>query len=209
MNPELDKAERLAEEGQLTDAEVIFARAISSARDPAAFLRYGDFLNRVGRLVQAEEMYRKVLGLSGSDKDEWSARAYGNLGDIARIRGDFEQAEELHRKALQIHEQLGHREGVAANYRSLGDIAETRGDFEQAEELYRKALQINEELGDREEMAVAYGRLGVIVQIRGDFEQAEQLYRRARALYFDIGMTGEVDEVDRALSELENKESTK
>ena len=99
MNPELDKAERLAKEGQLTDAEVIFARAISSTSDPAAFIRYGDFLNRVGRLVQAEEMYRKVLGLSGSDKDEWSARAYGNLGVIFRIRGDLEQAEELYRKS--------------------------------------------------------------------------------------------------------------
>ena len=97
------------------------------------------------------------------------AEAYWNLGVIARIRGDFEQAEELYRKALQINEQLGHREGMAGDYRSLGDIA----------------------------------------QIRGDFEQAGQLYRRARALYFDIGMTGDVDEVDRVLSELENKESTK
>ena len=158
MNPELDKAERLAEEGQLTDAEVIFARAISSASDPAAFIRYGDFLNRVGRLVQAEEMYRKVLGLSGPDKDEWSARAYGNLGAISQIRGDFEQAEELYRKALQIAEQLGHREWSATAYGSLGIIARIRGDFEQAEELYRKALQINEQLGHREEMATNYGR---------------------------------------------------
>ena len=138
MNPELDKAERLAEEGQLTDAEVIFARAISSASDPTAFIRYGDFLNRVGRLVQAEEMYRKVLGLSGPDKDEWTAAAYGGLGLIAGSRGHLDQAEELHRKSLQINEQLGHREGMATAYGNLGGIAQTRSDLEQAEELYRK-----------------------------------------------------------------------
>ena len=64
-------------------------------------------------------------------------------------------------------------------------------------------------MGHLEGMATDYGNLGTIAQIRGDLEQAEQLYRRARALYFDIGITGEVDEVDRILSELENKESTK
>ena len=91
---------------------------------------------------------------------------------------------------------------------SKSDFSGVSREFEQAEELYRKALQINEQLGRREGMAANYWGLGVIAQTRGDFEQAEQLYRRTRALYFDIGMTGEVDEVDRVLSELENKEST-
>ena len=94
-------------------------------------------------------MYRKVLDLSVSDKDEWSARAYRGLGVISQTRGDLEQAEELQRKSLQIHEELGHRRGLAACYGSLGVISQTRGDLEQAEELQRKSLQIHEELGHR------------------------------------------------------------
>ena len=86
---------------------------------------------------------------------------------------------------------------MAANYGNLGTIAQTRNDLEQAEELYRKSLQIADQLGYREGMATAYWSLGVISQTRDDLEQAEQLYRRARALYFDIGITGEVDALDR------------
>ena len=75
------------------------------------------------------------------------AANYWGLGVIAQTRGDFEQAEELYRKALQINEELGHREEMAVAYRNLGFIAQIRGDFEQAEELYRKALQITRNWG--------------------------------------------------------------
>ena len=98
---------------------------------------------------------------------------------------------------------------MATAYGNLGVISQTRGDLKQAEELYRKSLQIEEQLGHLEGMATDYGNLGDIAQIRGDLEQAEQLYRRARALYFDIGMTGEVDEVDRVLSELKKQRINK
>ena len=124
---------------------------------------------------------------------------YGNLGTIAQIRGDLEQAEELYRKSLQINEQLGHLEGMAADYGNLGIIA-LRGDFR------RKNCIGNSR--STSSWGIGRGWRGPT----GTWALSSRLSsydRRARALYFDIGITGEVDELDRALSELENKESTK
>ncbi len=103
---ELDKAERLANEGRLTAAELVFARVIASQNDPEAFIRYGHFLKRSGRLAQAEEMYRKVLELSALGENQWTAVSYANLGDVYTTRGNLEEAERMYRQALEVAERL-------------------------------------------------------------------------------------------------------
>jgi tetratricopeptide (TPR) repeat protein len=75
------------------------------------------------------------------------ANAYGNLGVVYRTRGDLGQAEPMHKKALDIHEALGHKEGMADNYGNLGVVYQTRGDLGQAEAMYKKALVLFYEVG--------------------------------------------------------------
>lgn len=111
----------------------------------------------------------------------------GNLGLIYRRRGDLTQAEATHRKALTIHEELGHREGMANQYGNLGLIYMTRGDLTQAEAMHRKSLAIEEELGRRAGMASDYGNLGLIYLTRGGLTQAEAMYRQALAIDEELG----------------------
>jgi Flp pilus assembly protein TadD len=68
----------------------------------------------------------------------------------------------MHRKSLAINEELGRKEGMAANYGNLGVSYQTRGDLDQAEAMLRKALAIEEELGHKAGMASQYGNLGLI-----------------------------------------------
>ena len=110
LNSELDKAERLAEEGRLTDAEV-FLRALFRARATLMHSFTTVTFKSPRATSPSRRNVRRALDLSVSDKDEWSARAYGSLGIIAQIRGDLEEAEELHQKSLQIQEELERRGG--------------------------------------------------------------------------------------------------
>ncbi len=138
--PELDEAERLADQGQLTEAETDFARSIVGEPDPDAFNRYGHFLLRVGRLSKAETMYERVLELAESSGDElWKANAYGNLGLIYQKRGEFERAGEMLCQALLIFESLAGTKGMATAHCALGWNFQKQNDLERARAAWWQA----------------------------------------------------------------------
>jgi tetratricopeptide (TPR) repeat protein len=199
---ELNKAERLANEGRLTDAEVAFARVIASEIDPEAFIRYRHFLERLGRLTQAEEMYRKVLDLSASGEDDWAVVSYNGLGTVYETRGNLYQAEQMYRKALEVAERLGHWREIPSVCTNLGNVYKVRGDLDQAEQMYRKALEIAEQLGHLEGLATALANLALVYETREDVDMAAKYYRSARDFFSQIGATDQVAQVERALLEL-------
>ncbi|MHC4251610.1 MAG: DUF4062 domain-containing protein, partial [Planctomycetota bacterium] len=151
-----EEAWRLADEGCLTEAEEKFAMATAASSDPESHRQYGRFLFRIGRLAQAEEMYRRAQRLAvaaGSRHGE--SRVLSHLGYLYQARGDFDRAEEVLRKALAIDEELGRKVGIAAGYANLGHVYKEQIDLVKAEEMYRKALAIDEGIGRKEGIAVS------------------------------------------------------
>jgi hypothetical protein len=63
------------------------------------------------------------------------------------MRGDLDGAEAMHRKSLAIEEELGRKDGMAAEYANLGSISEKRGNMAQACAQWRKALDIYAQMG--------------------------------------------------------------
>lgn len=101
-----------------------------------------------GELGQAEEAYRRVLGIGRAKQEEqWQSIAYGNLGLIHQTRGELDKAEEMFRDGLKIDEKLGRLEGMANSYSNLGVIYEERGDIERAREYWEKALGLYKRIG--------------------------------------------------------------
>jgi len=186
----LDQADKLADEGKLTEAEAEYARLIVQTDSLDALNRYGHFLNRVGRLSQAQIMCERVAELADLRDDERSkAAAFGNLGLIYQTRGELDQAEEMHRKSLAIERRLGRQEeGMASNYGNLGLIYRARSDFDEAERMLRKSLEISERLGWQEGMANSYGNLGLTHQDRGELDQAEEMHRKALEIHEGLGL---------------------
>jgi Tfp pilus assembly protein PilF len=146
----------------------------------------GTLLFRFGDLAGAEAAYRAVFEGAGSDQS-WEAIALGNLGLIARTRGDLDAAVAHQQRALTLHEQLGRKEGMANNLVNLGVIAQTRGDLDAAEDYQKRALALNEQLGRKEGMADTNTNLGIIAGIRGDLDAAEDYLKRSLNLYEQFG----------------------
>ncbi len=144
----IEEAKRLADAGKLTEAEACFARVVSHGDEAGAFLAYGNFLVRVGRLAQAEVMYGRVLELAKLAEDGVAeAATYGNLGLIYQKRGDLPKAEEFHRKSLTINEKLGRLEGMAKQYGNLGLIYQKRGDQKGARQHWVRARDLYAQVG--------------------------------------------------------------
>ncbi|MEM1057023.1 MAG: tetratricopeptide repeat protein [Bacteroidota bacterium] len=176
----VSEAWRLADNGEIVEAEVLFARAAFTEQKADAMVEYGRFLTRLGRLDQA----RAILGTAReiareAEEPRAEAMALRRLGNVLRTRGDLEGAETMHRRALEINERMGNQEGMAANYGNLGNVLQTRGDLDGAESMYHRSLEINERLGSQEGIARHTGNLGLVLRTRGDLKGAEAMYRRA------------------------------
>ncbi|HMZ78508.1 MAG TPA: CHAT domain-containing protein [Acidobacteriota bacterium] len=109
------------------------------------------------------------------------------LGDIYRIKGDFEKAEPLLLRAQAIFEKtLGpDHEDTATCLSILAALYDTKDDFVKTEPLLVRALAIYEKvLGpDHSYVATSLNNLARFYMNRGNYEKARSLFRRSLAIY--------------------------
>lgn len=152
MTSDLRKdAEQLASAGKLTDAELLFAKAVEGSTDSGAFRRFGDFLSETGRLAQAEKMYERAIRVPSAP--EAQAEALRSLGVLYSKRGEFDRALQHVTRAQSIDQTLGRRHGLAEDLRVLGSIHLSRGELDKTEEVFTRAHEIHVELNDQEGIA--------------------------------------------------------
>jgi tetratricopeptide (TPR) repeat protein len=186
--PLVAEARRLADAGELVDAEIAFSRAVAGRPDPDALVRFGQFLNRVGRHRQAEAMFERVIELDHTDDNgAWTTTALLELGRIHEARGNLSRAQESFELALQIARESGLASSEAGALRRLGGLAMNRGSLGDAEALFRQSLAIVERKNDRQGVAAAEANLGIILEARGDLHGAEAMYRKSLTIDETLG----------------------
>lgn len=181
------EAIRLADSGRLAGAEACFGLAIARADDLAAFVEYGKFLKRVGRLAAAQTMLETALKHAKAAKDgNVLAAALANLGLVLQARGDLIGAVRMQRRCLELSRKRGHAKGIASATANLGLLAKSKGDLPKAELLFRRALQLERRLRRPGGVAQQYCNLGLISRRLGDLTRAEDLL--TKALEIDEGL---------------------
>jgi|HubBroStandDraft_4_1064222.scaffolds.fasta_scaffold03063_2 tetratricopeptide (TPR) repeat protein len=183
----LEEAERLAAQGRLTDAEMLFARALAKDNEPGTALQYARFLRRLGRFSQAQALLEGILERTTAGEEHWKAGAYNYLGMLCRDRGEFDDAEKMLNKARSFADHPRAREATIAAYNNLGQVFRDRGDLAEAEKMHKQALELCKPAGDDASLASAYGNLAHIYLIRDDYEQCEVMNRKAIELSEKIG----------------------
>ncbi|UCG39650.1 MAG: tetratricopeptide repeat protein, partial [bacterium] len=136
-------------------------------RDQKAHLVYARALalHNAGRLDEAEDYYRQVVGL-----DPGFAEAYSNLGAILLDQGQIREAEVSLRAALERDPR-----DVAAHY-NLGQVLAVKGDLSGARSLFAAGRELDPE------NASFYQALGQLALLAGDFGQAVGHYEDALRL---------------------------
>ncbi|QWV95598.1 tetratricopeptide repeat protein [Geomonas oryzisoli] len=118
-------------------------------------------LQRAGRLLEAEPIYRRLAQAGGG----LAADVLINLGALLDETGRHEEALEEYRKALSL------RHGDAMALNNMGASLFKLGRFAEAAELFRRAL---EQVPDAPEPAIA---LGGALQRAGDVQAAIACFR--------------------------------
>ena len=116
------------------------------------------------------------------------ADSYGQLGNLARTRGDDDEAARQYQRALDIFER-GDQAKMAAAHHNLGVLAQASGDYDEAARQYQRALDINERLGDQADMATTYSQLGNLeIESGGPVTMAVTCHVKALVIRFRLGI---------------------
>jgi adenylate cyclase len=149
----------------------------------AAYRAVGIAAAREDDLPAAREAFGLALGAAREGQDELlSAAILLNLGTVLHLQGQHVDALELYHQALEFHERIGAKRGVALASNNLGDLYWRQGNWEEAQTHWQRSLRLCDEIGDQRGMAMTVRNLGEALMQRGSYAEAEPLLRRARAL---------------------------
>ena len=172
-------------------ASEILEKVLATEKDiPLVYENLGALYMKVGRLAEAETIYREALA-----RGIESAEFHMNLGRLHHGRREWREAEKELRVALELDP------GNVAALVHLGNTLRARGELEEAISQYRQALEINPNyLYAFDGLGIAHSKLGKqeealrsfreVVRLdpegaQGHFNlavQLEQMGRRAEAL---------------------------
>ena len=159
----INQAFKFHSEGNINQAVRCYQLFIQQGfEDERVFSNYGNILNDLGNLKEAEIFYRRAIDLNPNFAD-----AQLNLGAILRDIGNLKEAEVSTRKAIKL------RPDLAEAHSNLGLILTTLGRFNEAELSIKKAIKLKQDLPD------AHLNLGTILIELGKLEEAESSTRIA------------------------------
>ena len=137
----------------------------------------GNFYFERYEFEKALHHHKRHLQIAKDIGDKYNeGRAYGNVGTVFKMLGDFPQAIKNLELSLKIAKELGDKATEGNACCNLGDAFRRQGDFKKAEEYQRLYLEISKQRGDRIGEGEAYGNLGHVFLFRGNFREAKDLF---------------------------------
>src|SRR5580658_5208465 len=180
----------------LTQAESIAA----SLRQPDLRQRWlvdiGDVFVAKGEFDRAAALQKQAAKLAGDiGNDEWQAKAWHNLVQIAIEEEDLPAAQSYSDKALACNKRLGDPQSLVYSELSVAEIEDLSGKYAQAERDYLAVITQAQRVHAPDVLWEAYAYLASFYADRGRPKQAAEQYRKA------------IDTIDREWNNLGNDES--
>jgi len=159
------KAEKLAKKGRSAAPPSSGGAPAVFSNDVAAALTEAIGHHSMGRLDEAEHLYKRLHKQAPDNPDVLHL-----LGYVAHQKGDSQRAVTLIRKSL-----VRQPEGIEA-LNNLGLALCALGKLDEAEESFRKAITLNPDVAD------LHNNLGTVLQEQENLQDAESSVRRALEL---------------------------
>ncbi len=199
----------LIETGDYEEALYVAREGLAAARSvgyaPRMMLNLlvlGDALRALFRLREAGEIYREIAGVVFPP--EYRALVHSKLCAVAALAGDWEEGHAEALLAARLRDEAP-IQGSGALHRHLEDEALLRGGSEYLarEQIKRFGEAVGEAVGENRRLRLAYGRaLAVMRRWEGDGRAAIEHLQEARGLAGEIGLPGELWQIEASLGEL-------
>lgn len=193
-------ATALARESRTHNALEILNRVIDFARITSRLhavsellLMSGNLLKDSGDTVAAEKVYLELIAaLELRPIEKTLGVVYNKLGDLYKMRSDFEAGLAALQKALPIFEQLGDELELSRTCNNLGNMYWVIGDMGKSTRQYRRALRLQRKLNSPTDIARSLSNLGGILCMIGKFKRGLFLMNASLKIKRELGDAGEI-----------------
>ncbi|HEY9420089.1 MAG TPA: tetratricopeptide repeat protein [Thermoanaerobaculia bacterium] len=140
------------------------------------------------RIALAGDCESEAESLFHSQGDLWgTALALNDLGNVLRVRGEYEEARETYWKSLALWERMGDSWGLPMTLTNLGFLEMLQERYREAREAFERALALQRAVGDRWSHAETLKYLGDLAVRERSWPEAIRLYRKSLELNLRIG----------------------
>jgi serine/threonine protein kinase len=156
-------------------------------------MKIADSERSVGHTALAEETYNYLVGLyENQPHDRLLGETYKDLGDLYKIKQQYEDGIAALRKAEQIYIELGDDLELSHTLNNIGNIQTIISRYDEAIANYRRALKIQRKLKIDGDVASTLNNIAAIYFFRGLYPRTLRLFRMAADIQRQIGNAGEL-----------------
>ncbi len=140
-----------------------------------------------GRMGIAQNYWEECLKIAEKMKsDDLLAISLNNIGEIYRVRGEYEKALNYYAKAYEHSKKSEDYIGMSVNLLNMGDVEQNRGNLDTAEKYLRKSAELYKEHKSKERLSASYLHLSRVLADKGEYENALKYGRDAYNLAEEI-----------------------
>lgn len=183
-------------EGLLHEGESAFAAAVAETENQRAaeqeptlraargqlLVKQADFLSYQGKLTEAQPLLRAALACLATGSAAQLAQVHQALGDLLRVKGDYEVALVHLETALTHYRALGDTRGQAQVLNDIGQLYWAKSDYAQALGYHQQALALDRQLDNRLGIAQCLSSMGLVYYRQSNYGQALDCHRQALAV---------------------------
>ncbi len=126
-----------------------------------------------GKIGIAQNYWEKCLSIAKEMNDKsLLAISLNNIGEIYRIRGEYEKAVGYYQKAYEQSQKSEDYIGMSVNLLNMGDVAYNSGDLKEAENYLRKSAELYEKHKNKERLSASYLHLSKVLVDMGKEDEA-------------------------------------
>lgn len=148
-------------------------------------LRLGEVRRTVGQVMEAIDLYERVLKHSQNDQE--LAMAHNNLGWAKYDLGQFDEAVSHWHDANTYFSRYDYTKGMADVQGGIGWVSYLNGSYAEADRYFRQALNLYRKIDDRYGEGVNLGDLGAVFSATGSYGTAIDHLNTALSIASELG----------------------
>lgn len=153
----------------------------------------GDTQKTIGEAARAEKTYKQLINLyENLPPDKLLAETYKDLGDLYKIKQNYEEGIKVLREAERLYNLLNDHLELSHTLNNIGNIRLITGKFQEALIAYRKALKIQRRLKNDHDAASTLNNIGSLFFFKGMYKRTLGLFLQALKIQRKIGNAGEI-----------------
>jgi tetratricopeptide (TPR) repeat protein len=159
----------------------------------SVLMKIGDIEKLIGEAVQAEKAYLRIVKLyDNQPTDRLLAETYKDLGDLYKMKQQYEDGIDALRKAEKIYSAVGDELELSHTLNNIGNIQTIISQYDEALRNYRHALKIQRKLNIASDVASTLNNMAAIYYYRGAYTRTLRLFGMAASIQRQTGNAGEL-----------------